>query len=71
MNIFSFLFFFKDILREKQTHIEKLMNEREIEREETANQAILFQKQISQVMFDNFAAFISFMFYFHKFLFHF
>uniref|UniRef100_A0A182UH66 Uncharacterized protein n=1 Tax=Anopheles melas TaxID=34690 RepID=A0A182UH66_9DIPT len=37
-----------DVLREKQNHIEQLMQEREIDREETANQSIMYQKNIQQ-----------------------
>ncbi|XP_035913072.1 restin homolog isoform X16 [Anopheles stephensi] len=38
----------QDVLREKQNHIEQLMQEREIDREETANQSIMYQKNIQQ-----------------------
>ncbi|XP_039432946.1 restin homolog isoform X11 [Culex pipiens pallens] len=38
----------QDVLREKQNHIEQLMREREIDREEGANQTILYQKNVQQ-----------------------
>uniref|UniRef100_A0A182F4N7 CAP-Gly domain-containing protein n=1 Tax=Anopheles albimanus TaxID=7167 RepID=A0A182F4N7_ANOAL len=38
-----------DVLREKQNHIEQLMQEREIDREESANQSIMYQKNIQQL----------------------
>nr|XP_040235376.2 restin homolog isoform X13 [Anopheles coluzzii] len=41
-------FSLQDVLREKQNHIEQLMQEREIDREETANQSIMYQKNIQQ-----------------------
>ncbi|XP_053673232.1 restin homolog isoform X2 [Anopheles nili] len=41
-------FSLQDVLREKQNHIEQLMQEREIDREETANQSIMYQKNITQ-----------------------
>ncbi|XP_062547632.1 restin homolog isoform X5 [Armigeres subalbatus] len=39
----------QDVLREKQNHIEQLMREREIDREETANQTIMYQKNVQQL----------------------
>lgn len=51
--LICFLFFLvslrQDVLREKQNHIEQLMREREIDREEGANQTILYQKNVQQV----------------------
>ncbi|XP_049283527.1 restin homolog isoform X12 [Anopheles funestus] len=41
-------FSLQDVLREKQNHIEQLMQEREIDREETASQSIMYQKNIQQ-----------------------
>uniref|UniRef100_A0A2M4CRD5 Putative cytoskeleton-associated protein n=1 Tax=Anopheles darlingi TaxID=43151 RepID=A0A2M4CRD5_ANODA len=41
-------FSLQDVLREKQNHIEQLMQEREIDREESANQSIMYQKNIQQ-----------------------
>uniref|UniRef100_A0A023EST1 Putative cytoskeleton-associated protein n=1 Tax=Aedes albopictus TaxID=7160 RepID=A0A023EST1_AEDAL len=41
-------FSLQDVLREKQNHIEQLMREREIDREETANQTIMYQKNVQQ-----------------------
>lgn len=41
-------FSLQDVLREKQNHIEQLMREREIDREEGANQTILYQKNVQQ-----------------------
>ncbi|XP_055591971.1 restin homolog isoform X2 [Uranotaenia lowii] len=38
----------QDVLREKQNHIEQLMREREIDREEGANQTIMYQKNVQQ-----------------------
>ncbi|XP_058059639.1 restin homolog isoform X2 [Anopheles bellator] len=43
-------FSLQDVLREKQNHIEQLMQEREIDREESANQSIMYQKNIQQVI---------------------
>uniref|UniRef100_A0A8D8G9X7 Restin homolog n=1 Tax=Culex pipiens TaxID=7175 RepID=A0A8D8G9X7_CULPI len=51
-NLFPFFFLVslrQDVLREKQNHIEQLMREREIDREEGANQTILYQKNVQQV----------------------
>ncbi|XP_058451101.1 restin homolog isoform X3 [Malaya genurostris] len=42
-------FSLQDVLREKQNHIEQLMREREIDREEGANQTITYQKNIQQL----------------------
>ncbi|XP_052893979.1 restin homolog isoform X1 [Anopheles moucheti] len=42
-------FSLQDVLREKQNHIEQLMQEREIDREETASQSIMYQKNIQQL----------------------
>ncbi|XP_052866456.1 restin homolog isoform X3 [Anopheles cruzii] len=42
-------FSLQDVLREKQNHIEQLMQEREIDREESANQSIMYQKNIQQL----------------------
>uniref|UniRef100_A0AAG5DSE9 CAP-Gly domain-containing protein n=1 Tax=Anopheles atroparvus TaxID=41427 RepID=A0AAG5DSE9_ANOAO len=42
-------FSLQDVLREKQNHIEQLMQEREIDREENANQSIMYQKNIQQL----------------------
>ncbi|XP_058815206.1 restin homolog isoform X4 [Topomyia yanbarensis] len=39
----------QDVLREKQNHIEQLMREREIDREEGANQTITYQKNVQQL----------------------
>ncbi|XP_055548764.1 restin homolog isoform X3 [Wyeomyia smithii] len=39
----------QDVLREKQNHIEQLMREREIDREEGANQTITYQKNVQQM----------------------
>jgi CAP-Gly domain-containing linker protein 1 len=38
----------QDVLREKNNHIEKLITEREIDREELTNQTLLYQKNINQ-----------------------
>ncbi|XP_065073889.1 restin homolog isoform X10 [Ochlerotatus camptorhynchus] len=38
----------QDVLREKQNHIEQLMREREIDREEIASQTIMYQKNVQQ-----------------------
>lgn len=40
---------FQDVIREKQNHIEQLMIERDLDREDSQNQAMLFQKNISEV----------------------
>ncbi|XP_055635883.1 restin homolog isoform X11 [Toxorhynchites rutilus septentrionalis] len=42
-------FSLQDVLREKQNHIEQLIREREIDREEGANQTIMYQKNVQQV----------------------
>lgn len=47
-------YLFQDILREKSNHIEKIIKERETDREEMAAQTILFQKNIEQVKFVKF-----------------
>ncbi|XP_055635874.1 restin homolog isoform X3 [Toxorhynchites rutilus septentrionalis] len=42
-------FSLQDVLREKQNHIEQLIREREIDREEGANQTIMYQKNVQQL----------------------
>lgn len=42
-------FVLKDILREKQNHIEQLLIERDIDKQDTENQALHFQKDIKKV----------------------
>ncbi|XP_037903664.1 restin homolog isoform X2 [Hermetia illucens] len=39
----------QDVIREKQNHIEQLMIERDLDREDSQNQAMLFQKNISEL----------------------
>lgn len=40
---------FKDVLREKQNHIEQLLIERDLDRHDSENQVLMYQKDISQV----------------------
>lgn len=40
---------FKDVLREKQNHIEQLLIERDLDRHDAENQVLMYQKDISQV----------------------
>ncbi|KAG5675079.1 hypothetical protein PVAND_005011 [Polypedilum vanderplanki] len=43
-------FSLQDILREKSNHIEQIMKERDIEREEMAAQTVLYQKNLNQTL---------------------
>lgn len=43
------LLFLQDILREKQNHIEQLMQERDLEKQDAGNQILTYQTNISQV----------------------
>lgn len=45
-------FSMQDLLREKQNHIEQLMIERDLDREDAQNQALQFQKNISELLID-------------------
>lgn len=40
---------FKEVLREKQNHIEHLLIERDLDRQDSENNAMMFQKTINQV----------------------
>lgn len=41
----------QDLLREKQNHIEQLILERDLTRQQTENDTMVFQKEIRQVDF--------------------
>lgn len=43
----------QDILREKQNHIEQLMQERDLEKQDAGNQILSYQTSISQVCIYN------------------
>lgn len=40
---------FKEVLREKQNHIEHLLIERDLDRQDSENNAMMYQKTINQV----------------------
>lgn len=42
-------YIFKEVLREKQNHIEHLLIERDLDRQDSENNAMMYQKTITQV----------------------
>jgi hypothetical protein len=49
-NLTKLFRFFQDILREKTTHIDQLLKEREVDREDMQTQSMLYQKNSSLVI---------------------
>lgn len=49
MNIDTTDLSLQEVLKEKQNHIEQLLKEKDLDRQEAANQATLFQKDINEV----------------------
>lgn len=41
--------YFKEVLREKQNHIEHLLIERDLDRQDSENNSMMYQKTINQV----------------------
>lgn len=64
IKIWFFLIYVKDVLREKQNHIEQLLLERDLDRQDSESQSIDSQRSINQVSYtiDQIKVFFNFYF---------